>query len=67
MEIEGILASLIFGAIGFVGFVYGKKQGSWRMMGISAALMGYPYLITNTVAQYAIGAVLTLCLFIFRE
>ena len=35
-------------------------------MVIGAALMGFPYLITDIAAQYIVGALLTAALFIFR-
>ena len=66
MDPSTILASVIFGGIGFAAFVYGKKQSESRPMLLGIALMGYPYLIQNTIAQYVIGIVLTLALFVWR-
>ena len=58
---------LIFGSVGFVAFVYGKRQVSWKAMAIGVALMAYPYFISNTIAMYIVGVVLTAALFVFRE
>ena len=58
---------LIFGAIGFVAFMYGKRQVSWKAMAIGAALMVYPYFVSNTIAMYIVGVVLTAALFVFRD
>ena len=62
-----ILASMIFGAIGFAGFVYGKKNQFLRPMIIGAALMAYPYFFSGTFALYAIGIALTAALYFWRE
>ena len=62
-----IIANLLFGAIGFVAFVYGKRMHVWKTMFLGLALMVYTYFVENTVALFGIGAVLTACLFIFRE
>ena len=62
-----IIAGLIFGSIGFVAFMYGKKQGSAKPMIIGVLLMAYPYVIQNTLAQYGVGVALTVALFVFRD
>jgi hypothetical protein len=62
-----IIAGLIFGSIGFVAFMYGKKQQSWRAMGIGIALMVYPYFVANAWALYGIGIALTAALYYWRE
>ena len=67
MTAANLIGGLIFGSIGFVAFVYGKKQASFKPMGIGFALMAYPYFIPNTIAIYAIGIVLTASLFLFRD
>jgi hypothetical protein len=65
MSFTNILASVIFGSIGLAAFVYGKKQSNFKALVIGVILMVYPYFVPNTVAVYAIGAVLTVLLFIF--
>ncbi len=62
-----LLAGLIFGSIGFAAFIYGKKQSSFRVMMIAAALMGYSYFVSNMVALWGIGAALTAALFFFQD
>ena len=61
-----IVAYIIFGAIGFVAFMYGKKNAFWRPMIIGIALMGYPYLVSGTLAIYLIGIALTAALYFWR-
>jgi hypothetical protein len=53
-----ILASIFLGAIGFVAFVYGKKQGRVPQMVAGLLLMGFPYFVSNVLVMLAIGAVI---------
>ncbi len=62
-----ILSGIIFGGIGFVAFVYGKKQSLFKPMGIGIALMVYPYIVSGTIPQVLTGVGLTAALFIFRD
>jgi hypothetical protein len=62
-----ISAYIIFGAIGFAAFVYGKKKAAWRPMVMGIALMIYPYLLSGTPALYLIGLALTAALYFWRE
>ena len=58
---------MIFGGIGFIAFVYGKKMSEIRPMVIGILLMAFPYVVPNNVLLYVIGIGLTVALFIFRE
>lgn len=55
-----LFLSLIPGGIGFVLFVYGKKQGRWPQMVAGMLFMAYPYLATTVwtlvIGGAAIGA-----------
>lgn len=62
-----IVAYTIFGAIGFVAFMYGKKNAFWKPMIIGFALMAYPYFLSGTVAIYLVGIALTAALYFLRE
>jgi hypothetical protein len=62
-----IVAWVIFGAIGFVAFSYGKKSGSMKPMLIGGALLAYPYFFTGTWPLYMIGTLLTAALYFWRE
>jgi hypothetical protein len=64
---SNLIAGLIFGSIGFVAFIYGKKQASAKHMVIGGLLLAYTYFVPNVIAVYAIGAVLTLALFFPRD
>ena len=62
-----IFAWIIFGAIGFAAFMYGKKNKSVRPLIVGLALMVYPYFISGTFFLYLIGIVLTAVLYFWRE
>jgi hypothetical protein len=57
----------LFGAIGFVAFMYGKRQSAIKAMLLGLTLMAYPYFVPNTLALYVVGVALTAALFIFRD
>ncbi len=63
----GIFINLISGAIGFAAFLYGKRQGFWKTMALGIALIAFPYFITDVRIQLAVGAVLIISLFIFKD
>ena len=65
LNTSSIFASVVFGAIGFAAFIYGKKEALFAPMIIGGALMIYPYCVKGPVLQWGIGAALTACLFIF--
>lgn len=62
-----IFVCIIFGAIGFVVFLYGKKNKFLRPMLIGIALMAYPYFISGTFFLYLVGIALTVALYFWRE
>ncbi len=50
-----LFLSLIVGGIGFVLFVYGRKQERWPQMAAGVVLMVYPYFVDNMVVLVAIA------------
>jgi len=62
-----LIGGLVFGSIGFVAFIYGKRMHVWKPMFIGLALMAYPYFVANDIAVITIGIVGTAMLFLFRE
>ena len=64
---EELLAIIVFSVIGFGAFRYGKRDTRWQPMVIGILLMGYPFVAPSGFWLYAIGTLLTVCLFIFRE
>ena len=67
MLAANLIGGLIFSGIGFVAFVYGRKQARIKTGVIGLLLCVYPYFIYGTVLIYTIGVVLTICLFVFTE
>ena len=67
LNFANIIAYTIFGAIGFVAFVYGKRMTKWRTMTIGIVLMAYPYFISVTWVMYVIGIILTAALYFWRD
>jgi hypothetical protein len=51
-----IFLSMIPAGIGFVLFVYGKKQQRWPHLIAGVALMGYPYFATTAISMTIVGA-----------
>ena len=59
-----IFLSLIPGGLGFVLFIYGKKQSRWPQMIAGLLLMGYPYLATTATSLTVIGVLICAALWI---
>jgi hypothetical protein len=53
-----IFLSLIPGGVGFVLFVYGKKQDRWPHLVAGLLLMVYPYFATSVVSLLSVGALI---------
>jgi len=51
-----LFLSLITSGIGFVLFVYGKKQDRWPQLVAGVALMIYPYVVSTATMMIVIGA-----------
>lgn len=62
-----LIGNLLFSSVGFVAFVYGKKQGLWKTAVLGIALMVYPYFIPNAWLMYGVGAALCSGLFFLRD
>jgi len=54
-----LFLSLIPGGVGFVLFVYGKKQQRWPQLVAGLAMMVYPYFATTVTTLLLGGAVVT--------
>ena len=66
-DAANLLGGFVFGSIGFVAFIYGKRMQLWKMMLCGFALMVFPYFVENMSILYAAGAVGTLALFFLRD
>lgn len=59
-----LLLSLVTGGVGFVLFVYGKKQQRWPYLVAGVAYMAYPYFVSSTGASLGIAAGLGVALWL---
>jgi hypothetical protein len=50
-----LIGGLVFGSIGFVAFMYGKRMDLWKPMFIGLALMIYPYFISSDLLLWSAG------------
>ena len=62
-----LIGGLVFGSIGFVAFMYGKRMSLWKPMFIGIALMAYPYFITDDKIMIVIGIFGSTALFFVRD
>ena len=62
-----IAANIIFSGIGFIAFMYGKKNAFWRPMMIGMVLMAYSYFLSGTIVIYIVGIALSAALYFWRE
>ena len=51
-----LFLSLIVSGVGFVLFVYGKKQERWPQLVAGLVLMVYPYVVGGAVPMLLVGA-----------
>jgi hypothetical protein len=51
-----IFGAVVFGLLGWAAFRFGRKRGRKLTLWLGVALMLYPYVVTNTVLMYAVGA-----------
>jgi len=62
-----LIAGVIFGSIGFVAFMYGKRMNLWRPMFLGLTLMVNPYFINNDIVMVIVGIVGSASLWLVRE
>jgi len=67
MNIALLVWGTIFSMLGFVFFVYGKKQTLIVPMICGLSLMLYPYIVPSVLWMVIIGVVLTAIPYFIRE
>jgi hypothetical protein len=67
MSPANLIGGFVFGSIGFIAFIYGKRMNLWKIMLCGLALMVFPYFIVNTAIMYVIGTFGTAAVFFLRE
>jgi drug/metabolite transporter (DMT)-like permease len=58
-----VMLSLIPSGIGFVLFVYGKKQSRWPQLAGGLLFMIYPYFTQSVAALLGVGAALAAAIY----
>lgn len=58
LDASTLFLSLVTGGVGFVLFVYGKKQGRWPHLVTGLLFMAYPYFVSGVLATVGIGVAL---------
>jgi hypothetical protein len=59
-----LFLSLFPSGLGFVLFVYGRKQQRWPLVAFGIALMTYPYFAQSIAMLLGVGAALTVALWL---
>jgi len=62
-----LFALILFGLIGTVALMYGKRMQEWKPMVIGAVMVIYPYFVSQTWLIYVIGCMLCVALYFFRD
>ncbi len=55
LSAANLIGGFVFGSIGFVAFIYGKRMNLWKPMLLGIALVVYPYFISDNIALFAVG------------
>jgi hypothetical protein len=63
-DVNSLLASLGVSSVGFVAFVYGKKQSRAPHLIVGLVMMLYPYVVTNVLLMTGIAVVMLLGLWL---
>jgi hypothetical protein len=67
LSAANLIGGCVFGSIGFVAFMYGKRMSLWKPMFLGIALMVYPYFISNDAVMYVVGIFGSTALFFLRD
>jgi len=64
LEPTWLFLSLIPGGVGFVLFVYGRKQQRWPQLAAGLALLIYPYFTDSVLGLVGVGLAIGASLFV---
>ena len=67
LSASNLIGQLIFGGIGFVAFVYGKKTENIKILLVGVALSVYPWFVKGDLLLYTVGIALTVSLYFLRD
>jgi hypothetical protein len=63
LDATWLMLSLIPSGVGFVLFVYGKKQGRWPQLAGGLLFMIYPYFTQSVAALLGVGVALAAAIY----
>jgi hypothetical protein len=66
-DAANLIGGFIFGSVGFIAFIYGKRMNLWKPMFLGLALMVYPYFVTNEILLFAVGIIGSASLWFLRS
>lgn len=58
IDATALLAGMLVSSIGFVLFVYGKKQSRFPQLAVGLVLMVYPYFVPSPLLMFGIAVCL---------
>jgi hypothetical protein len=58
VDANSLLAGMLVSSIGFVLFVYGKKQSRFPQLVVGLVLMVYPYFVPSALLMFGIAVCL---------
>ena len=67
MDVTSLMLGVVFSAIGFGFFLYGKKQKAIVPLLSGVGLMVYPYFVTNPLLMIVVGCALIAVPYFIRE
>ena len=62
-----LIGGFVFGSIGFIAFMYGKRMNLWKPMFLGIALMVYPYFVSDDKIMIVLGIFGSTALYFVRE
>ena len=67
MDPNLLMLSFLFGMVGTGMLVYGKKAGRMVPLGVGAALVAVPYVISNVIVLLIVGCALSAMPWVIRD
>lgn len=66
-DISSLIAGFVFGVVGWWMFKQGRKKENKKVIGISVALMAYPYFIEGAIKNWGLGFLLCFIAYYFWD
>jgi 4-hydroxybenzoate polyprenyltransferase len=66
-ETLNLFLIVLFSAIGFGYFIYGKRQQAWVALFSGLLLMVYPYFLSSALGMIAVGLLLVVFPFVAKR